>query len=74
MTVGTAFVLLQMSGTPVIFGCAEVVAQRLCRCTAGGPACAIKSFTDGGIPQYALTEYGIQVKESLEKWLCLSVN
>jgi hypothetical protein len=72
MTVGTAVVLLQMSETPVIFGCAETVAKRLTRCTASAPACAVQSFTEDGIPQFALTEYGQQVKERLEKWVCLN--
>ena len=72
MTVGTAHVVLQMSEEPVIFGCAEVVAERLCRCTAAAPAVAVKSFTNEGTPQFALTEYGVQVKAKLEKWICLS--
>lgn len=74
MTVGSAVVLLQMSDTPVIFGCAEVVANRLCRCTAAAPACAVKSHNEAGIPQYALTEYGKAVKIELEKKVCLSAN
>lgn len=74
MTVGVAHILLQMSKDPVVFGCAEVVANRLCRPTAGAPACAEKSFDQQGQPQYTLTDYGVAVKEKLEKWLCLSEN
>lgn len=73
MTVGTAFVLMQMSDEPVIFGCAEVVAKRLCRVTAGAPACAIETKSPNGHPQFHLTEYGQEVKKCLEKWVCLSV-
>lgn len=74
MTVGTAMVLLQMGDIPIIFGCAEVVANRLCRCTGGAPACAVKTHTEGGVPQYALTEYGQSVKKELEKRICLNAN
>jgi len=75
MTVNSAHIMLQMSTTPVIFGCAEAVANRLCRPTAGAPACAVKSLCPDGItPQYALTPYGVAVKEKLEKWLCLNGN
>lgn len=73
MTVGTAHVVLQMSTVPVIFGCSEVVANRLCRCTSGKPAVAVRTLClDGVTPQYALTEYGVQVKEKLEGWICLN--
>lgn len=74
MTVGSACVVLQMGIEPVTFGCAEVIANRLAKCTAGGPAVAVKSFTKDGIPQYALTEYGLEVKRHLEKHICLNVN
>lgn len=75
MTVGTAFVVLQMGVKPVIFGCAESVARRLTRCTAGSPAVAVESkCPDGHTPQFALTPFGVEVKEKLEKWICLSAN
>ncbi len=75
MTVNSAHVVLQMGVKPAVFGCAETIANRLCRPTAGAPAVAVKSMCpDGVTPQYALTEYGVQVKEKLEKWICLSVN
>lgn len=74
MTVGTAVVVLQMSNDPVMFGCAEVVADRLCRATAGTPPVAQKSFNEKGHPQYTLTEYGQTVKRELEKMVCLNVN
>lgn len=74
MTVGTAHTLLQMSDKPIVFGCAEVVANRLARCTAGGPACALRTVNAAGHPQFVLTEYGKQVKEKLETWICLSAN
>lgn len=78
MTVGTAFVVLQMSETPVIFGCAEAVAKRLCRVTAGGPAVAVEIKSDGKpgnlmCSSFALTEYGQEVKKKLEGMICLSV-
>lgn len=74
MTVGVAMVVMQMAEYPIILGCAEVIANRLSKCTAGGPAVAIKSFTEDSIPQYALTEYGLEVKRHLEKHICLNVN
>lgn len=71
MTVGSATVVLQMSEKPVIFGCAETVAKRLCRPTAGRPAVAIQVDTPDG-PQFALSEYGLQVKSHLERWIRLA--
>ncbi len=74
MTVGTAVVLLQLTDDPVILGCAEVVANRMARCTAGGPALVVKEFGDGGVPCFKLPFYGQQVKGELEKRICLSAN
>lgn len=72
MSVGTAFVLLQMSADgPVVFGCAEDVAKRLCRPTTGAPAFAVETKTDKWFPQFTLTDYGVLVKEKLEKWVQL---
>jgi hypothetical protein len=73
MTVGTAIVLMQIGKEPSTFGCAEIVADRLSRATAGGPACALKSFNSlTGHPQFELTEYGQQVKDELSTLICLS--
>lgn len=71
MTVGTAIVLLQLSEVPTVLGCAEIVANRLARCTAGGPACAVRLMVNG-IPQFALTSYGMQVKAELQKRISLN--
>lgn len=72
MTVGTAVVVLQMSSHPVVFGCAEVVAKRLCRPTAGGPAIATEFNSLQG-PAFILTMYGHEVKKELENMICLNV-
>lgn len=71
MTVGTAQVLLQIGDTPVIFGCAESVAKRLCRATAGGPPCVAEIKGPGG-SKFVLTDYGREVKKALGRWICLS--
>lgn len=71
MTVGTAFVVLQMSDKPMIFGCAEVVAKRLCRVTAAAPAIAVETTGPSG-SSFVLSEYGQEVKKKLENWICLN--
>jgi len=71
MTVGTAQVLLQIGDNPVTFGCAESVAKRLCRATAGGPPCVAEIKGPGG-SSFVLTDYGREVKKKLEYWICLS--